>query len=88
MASSSSPHINFVKASYDSTPSSYKPLETKTFKAKRSHVSNEKVKPHKIQPHLTQRAKSQAKRPQPRHVYMYTRYNTPKHTTQSPHNIH
>ena len=44
-----------------------------------SHVSNDKEKSHKTQPSLTQRGKAQAKRPQPRHAYMYTRYNTPKH---------
>ena len=86
MSSSSSSHINFVKALCDSTPSTSKPLETQVFKTKRSHMSNDKRKSHKTQPSLVQRGKTQAKRPQPRHAYMYTRYNTPKHATQSPHN--
>lgn len=53
MPSSLSSHINFVKASCDSTPSTSKPLKTQTFKAKRSHISNDKGKSYKTQPPLT-----------------------------------
>ena len=57
MSSSLSSHINFVKASHDSTLSSSKPIETQAFKAKRSHVSNDKNKSYKTQPSLIQRGK-------------------------------
>ena len=53
MSFSSSSHIRFVKASCDSTSSTSKPLKTQAFKAKRSHMSNEKGKSHKTQPPLT-----------------------------------
>ena len=53
MPSSSSSHINFIKTLCDSNPSSSKPFETQAFKAKRSHVSNDKGKSHKTQPFLT-----------------------------------
>ena len=52
MFSSSSSHINFVKALCDSNLTS-KLLKTQAFKAKRSHVSNDKGKSHKTQPSLT-----------------------------------
>ena len=56
-SSSSSSHINFVKTTYNSTPSISKTLETQAFKAKRSHVSNDKNKSYKTQPSLIQRGK-------------------------------
>ena len=46
-SSSSSSHINFVKSSSHSRPSSSKPNESQTFKVKRSQVSNTKVKSNK-----------------------------------------
>ena len=49
-------------------------------------MSNDKGKPYKTQPHLTQKTKAQAKKPQPIYAYIYTRYNTTKYATQSPHN--
>ena len=57
-------HINFVKA-HDSTNSTSK-NEIQAFKAKRSHVSNNKGR---SQPPLTQRDKAQTRAPQPKHVY-------------------
>ena len=42
-SSSLSSHINFVKSSFHSTPSSSKQNESQTFKVKRSQVSNTKV---------------------------------------------
>ena len=53
LPSSSSSHINFVKNSCDSTPSSSKPLETQAFKVKMSYMSYENGKPYKTQCHLT-----------------------------------
>ena len=53
--------------------------ETQAFKAKRSHVSNNKEMSHKTQPLLTQRGNTRAI--QPRHAYMYTRHNHNRHTT-------
>ena len=73
-------HINFVKA-HDSIASTSK-NETQTFKAKRSHVSNNKRRSHKTQPPLTQRGKAQTRTPQYRHAYMNTRYNYNRHATQ------
>ena len=52
-SSSSSLHINFIKSSCHSTPSSSKPNESQTFKVKRSQVSNTKVKSNKTQPFMT-----------------------------------
>ena len=49
-SSSSSSHINFIKSSCHSTPSSSKPNESQTFKVKRFHVSNTKESSHKTQP--------------------------------------
>ena len=46
-SSSSSSHINFVKSSSHSTPSSSNQNESQTFKVKRSQVSNTKVKSNK-----------------------------------------
>ena len=43
-SSSSSSHINFVKSSSHSTPSSSKQNESQTFQVKRSQVSNSKAK--------------------------------------------
>ena len=54
---SSSSHINFVKA-HDYMASTSKINETQAFKAKRPHVSNNKKKSHKTQPPLTQRGKT------------------------------
>ena len=56
MTPSSSSHINFIKA-HDSTASTSK-NETQAFKAKRSHMSNNKGRFHKTQPSLTQRGKA------------------------------
>ena len=61
MSSSSSLHINFVKA-YDFTTSTSK-NKNQAFKAKRSHVSNNKRRSHKTQPPLTQRGKAQTRVP-------------------------
>ena len=83
MSSSSSSHINFIKASHDSIASTSKPNETQAFKAKNSHVSNNKGRSHKTQPPLTQRGKDQTR---PKHAYMYTRYNHNRHATQ--YNVH
>ena len=66
----SSSHINFIKA-HNSMVSNSK-NETQAFKAKRSHVSNNRGMSHKTQPPLTQRGKAQTRAPQPRHAYMYT----------------
>ena len=52
-SSSSSSHINFIKSSCHSTPSSSKLNESQTFKVKRSQVSNTKVKSNKTQPFMT-----------------------------------
>ena len=60
--------------------------ETQAFKAKRSHVSNNKGSSNKNQHSLTQRVKAQTRLPQPRHAYMYTRHNHNRHATQ--HNAH
>ena len=60
MYSSSSSYINFIKASHDSIASSSK-NETQAFKAKRSHVSNNKGRSYKTQPPLTQRGKAQTR---------------------------
>ena len=57
ISSSSSSHINFVKSSSHSTPSSSKQNESQTFKVKRSQVSNTKVKSNKTQSFMTQRGK-------------------------------
>ena len=43
MSSLSSFHIKFVKTSCDFTPSTSTPLEIQAFKAKKSHVSNDKA---------------------------------------------
>ena len=77
MASSSSSHINFVKA--HNAISSTSKNETQVFKAKRSHVSNTKVKSNKTQPFVTQRGRTHTRKPQPKHAYMYTRHNNRKH---------
>ena len=84
MTHSSSSHINFIKAR-DSMASTSK-NETQAFKAKRSHVSNNKGKSHKTQPPLTQIGKAQTRAPQYKHAYMYTRHNNHKHVAQ--HNPH
>ena len=55
----SSSQINFIKA-HDSMASTSK-NETQAFKAKRSHVSNNKGRSHKTQPLLTQRGKAQTR---------------------------
>ena len=81
---SSSSHINFIKA-HDSTDSTFK-NENQAFKAKRSHVSNNRGRSHKTQPPLTQRGKAQTRAPQPKHAYMYTRHNYDRYVTQ--HNAH
>ena len=60
--------------------------KTQAFKAKRSHVSNNKGKSHKTQPPLTQKDRAQTRAPQPRHSYMYTRHNHNRHAIQ--HNAH
>ena len=49
MSCLSSSHINFIKSSHDSSVSTFKSNETQAFKAKRSHVSNNKRKSHKTQ---------------------------------------
>ena len=72
-ASSSSSHINFIKA--HNAMSFTSKNETQTFKTKRSHMSNNKRMSHKTQTSLTQRDKAQTKAPQPKHAYMYTRHN-------------
>ena len=59
MSSLSLLHINFVKASYKSIASTYK-NETQAFKAKRSHMSNNKGR---SQLSLTQRGKAQTRAP-------------------------
>ena len=46
-SSSSSSHINFIKSSSHSTPSSYKQNKSQTFQVKRSQVSNTKAKSNK-----------------------------------------
>ena len=56
MTLSSSSHINFIKA-HDSMASTSK-TKTQAFKAKRSHVSNNKGRSHTTQPPLTQRGKA------------------------------
>ena len=63
MASSSSSHINFVKAQNVMTSTSKN--ETQSFKAKRSHMLNNKGRSHKTQPPFTQRGKAQTRSPQP-----------------------
>ena len=78
-SSSSSSHINFVKSSSHSTPSSSKQNESQTFKVKRSQVSNTKVKSNKTQSFMTQRGKAHTRKAQPKHAYMYTRHNNHKH---------
>ena len=55
--SSSSSHINFIKSSSHSTPSSSKQNESQTFKVKRSQVSNTKAKSNKTQSFMTYRGK-------------------------------
>ena len=79
-SSSSSSHINFVKSSSHSTPSSSKQNESKTFQVKRSQVSNIKAKSNKTQSFMTHRGKAHARNAQPKHAYMYTRHN--KHVRQ------
>ena len=79
MTPSSSSHINFIKA-HDSTASTSK-NETQAFKAKRSHVSNNRGRSHKTHPPLKQRGKAQTRAPQHRHTYMYTRHNHNRHAT-------
>ena len=56
--------------------------ETQFFKAKRSHMSNNKGRSHKTQPPLTQKGKAQTRAPQHKHDYMYTRHNHNRHATQ------
>ena len=80
MTPSSSSHINFIKA-HDSMASTSK-NESQDFKAKRSHVSNDKERSHKTQPLLAQRGKAQTRTSQPRHTYIYTRHNHNRHATQ------
>ena len=63
ISSSSSSHIKFVNALHDSILFTSKQIETQAFKAKRSHVSNDKGISHKTQPSLTQRDKVQARKP-------------------------
>ena len=62
-SSSSSSHINFVKSSSHSTPSSSKKNESQTFKVKRSQVPNTKVKSNKTQSFMTQRGRIHTKKP-------------------------
>ena len=62
-SSSSSSHINFIKSSCHSIPSTSKLNESQTFKVKRSHVSNNRGRSHKTQPPLTQRGKAQTRAP-------------------------
>ena len=62
MNPSSSSHINFVKA-HDYMASTSKINETQAFKAKRSHVSNNKKMSYKTQPPLIQRGKAQTRVP-------------------------
>ena len=61
MSSSSSSHINFVKA-HDYMASTSK-NETQAFKAKRSHVSNNKGISYKTQPPITQISKAKTRAP-------------------------
>ena len=49
----SSSHINFIKSSSHSIPSSSKKNESQTFKVKRSQVSNTKVNSNKTQSFMT-----------------------------------
>ena len=81
-SSSLSSHINFVKSSSHSKPSSSKQNESQTFKVKRSQVSNTKVKSNKTQSFITQRGKAHTRKAQPKHAYMYTRHNNHKHARQ------
>ena len=83
---SSSSHINFIKSSCYSTPSSSKPNESQTFKVKRSQVSNTKVKSNKTQSFMTQRERTHTRKPQLKHAYMYTRHNNHKYISH--HNAH
>lgn len=78
-SSSSSSHINFVKSSSHSIPSSSKQNEPQNFKVKRAQVSNAKAKSNKTQPPLTKRGKVHARNAQPKHAYMYTRHSHHKH---------
>ena len=57
-SSSSSSHINFLKSSSHSIPSSSKQNESQTFKVKRSQVSNSKVKSKNTQSFMTQKRKN------------------------------
>ena len=61
-SSSSSSHINFIKSSCHSTPSSSKQNESQTFKVKRSQVSNTKVKSNKTQSFMIQRGKAHTRK--------------------------
>ena len=81
-SSSSSSHINFVKSSSHSTPSSSKQNESQTFKVKRSQVSNTNVKSNKTQSLMTQRGKDHTRKAQPKYAHMYTRHNNHKHARQ------
>ena len=79
-STSSSSHINFIKSSSHSTPSSSKPNESQTFQVKRAQVS--KAKSNKTQPSRTQRGKVHARNAQLKHAHMYTRHNHHKHVRQ------
>ena len=81
-SSSSSSHINFIKSSYHSTPSSSKQNESQTFKVKRSQVSNTKAKSNKTQSFMTHRGKVHARNAQPKYAYMYIRHSNHKHVRQ------
>ena len=61
-SSSSSSHINFIKSSYHSTPSSSKQNESQTFKVKRSQVSNTKEKSNKTQSFMTQKRRTHTRK--------------------------
>ena len=59
MTPSSSSHINFIKVHVSTTSTSKN--ETQAFKAKRSHVSNNKGMSHMTQLPLAQRGKAQTR---------------------------
>lgn len=82
ISSSTSSHINFIKSSSHSTPSSSKQNETQTFKVKRSQVSNTKVKSNKIQSFMTQKGRTHTRKAQTKYAYMYTRHNNHKYVRQ------
>ena len=74
-----------MKDNYNSSHAPSGSAKTQATLAKESHMP--RAKSFKTYPPMAQRSKAQAKRPQPKHAFMYTKKHTPKHVTPH-HNMH